>query len=137
MSKYKVTPDFMDDLDGWRDRFVNGESKVNVFTSETINNMVERWQFEHFSNDEIIKRLVALLNWINGEDVFEVGKPKYVVQRKDAVLGGVHQYLNLEQSGNVRLVYGLENATRFDDFEQASEWYNKHFEVVEVDEKEL
>ena len=54
----------------------------------------------------------------------------YVVQRKDAI----HQYLNVGQNGNVQLIYGLENATRFDDFEKASEWYNKHFEVVEVDE---
>lgn len=27
-----------------------------------------------------------------------------------------------------------KDATRFDDFEKASEWANKHFEVVEVDE---
>lgn len=91
----------------------------------------------YFNSYESHKRFGAIINWINGEDVFEVGTPKYVVQRKDAVLSGVHQYLNVEQNGNVHLIYGLENATRFDDFEKASEWYNKHFEVVEVDEKEL
>lgn len=134
MKKYKVTQEFMDGLDSWRYKWVNGEIPVNSLTANNRYDVVESWRFEHFSNDEIMKRLGALLNWINGEDVFEIGTPKYVVQRKDAVLSGVHQYLNLEKNGNVRLIYGLENATRFDDFEKASEWYNKHFEVVEVDE---
>ena len=134
MKKYKVTQDFMDGLETWRHKWENGELPVNEFSHETQNDVVESWRFEHFSSDEIMKRLGALLNWINGEDVFEVGTPKYVVQRKDAVLSGVHQYLNIGQSGNIHLIYGLENATRFDDFEEASEWYNKHFEVVEVDE---
>lgn len=134
MKKYKVTQEFMDSLENWRDKWVNGEISVNSLTANHRYDVVESWRFEHFSNDEIMKRLGALINWINGEEVFEVGTPKYIVQRKDAVLSDVHQYLNLEQNGNVKLIYGLENATRFDDFEKASEWYNKHFEVVEVDE---
>ena len=134
MKKYKVTQEFMDGLDGWRYKWVNGEIPVNSLTANNRYDVVESWRFEHIDNDEIMKRLGALINWINGEDVFEIGTPKYVVQRKDAVLNCVHQYLDVGQNGNVYLVYGLENATRFDDFEKASEWYNKHFEVVEVDE---
>ena len=134
MKKYKVTQEFMDGLEAWRYKWVNGEISVNSLTANHRYDVVESWRFEHFSNDEIMKRLGALLNWINGEDVFEVGTPKYVVQRKDAVLSGVHQYLNLEKNRDVQLIYGLENATHFDEFEKASEWANKHFEVVEVDE---
>lgn len=134
MNKYKVTQEFMDGLESWRYKWVNGEIPVNSLTANNRYDAVESWRFKHIDNDEIMKRLGALLNWINGEDVFEIGTPKYVVRRKDAVLSGVHQYLNVEQNGNVHLIYGLENATRFDDFEKASEWYNKHFEVVEVDE---
>lgn len=134
MKKYKVTQEFIDSLEDWRGKFVNGEIPVNALIHETHDNVVELWRLKHINNGEPMKRLGALLNWINGEDVFEIGTPKYVVQRKDAVLNGVHQYLYVGQNGNVYFVYGLENATRFDDFEKASEWYNKHFEVVEVDE---
>lgn len=134
MKKYKVTQEFMDGLDSWRYKWVNGEIPVNSLTANNRYDVVESWRFEHFSNDEIMKRLGALLNWINGEDVFEIGTPKYVVQRKDAVLSGIHQYLNIGQSGNIHLIYGLENATHFDGFEKASEWANKHLEVVELNE---
>ena len=134
MKKYKVTQEFMDGLEAWRKRLDNGEIEVNSWSFYEGEDFVEQWRSEPNSRKERYKRFGALLNWINGEEVFEVGTQKYIVQRKDAVLSGVHQYLNLEQNGNVKLIYGLENATRFDDFEKASEWYNKHFEVVEVDE---
>ena len=124
----------MDGLEAWRKRLDNGEIEVNSWSFYEGEDFVEQWRSEPNSRKERYKRFGALLNWINGEEVFEVGTQKYIVQRKDAVLSGVHQYLNLEQNGNVKLIYGLENATRFDDFEKASEWYNKHFEVVEVDE---
>lgn len=134
MKKYKVTQEFMDGLDDWRDKWVNGELPVNSFTAETIKNVVESWRFEHFSNDEIMKRLGALLDWINGEDVFEIGTPKYIVQRKVFNLFFGRQYISLGNYGGISITSSKENATRFDDFEKASEWANTHFEVVEVDE---
>lgn len=134
MKKYKVTQEFMDELEAWQNMLESNVVSINEFYfDETIRN-VENWRSNYVSQAERNRRFGAIINWINGEDVFEVGTPKYVVQRKNAVLSGVHQYLNFEQNGNVQLIYGLENATRFDDFEKASEWYNKHFEVVEVDE---
>lgn len=137
MKKYKVPQEFMDGLEEWRSNWNGGFIDINKYLFEDLPNVVDTWIFEFVSNLDKNKRIGAIINWINGEDVFEVGTPKYVVQRKDAVLSGVHQYLNVEQNGNVHLIYGLENATRFDDFEKASEWYNKHFEVVEVYENEL
>lgn len=134
MKKYKVTQDFMDALDDWRDKWVSGELIANTFSTENRYDVVESWRFEHFSNDEIMKRLGALLNWINGENVFEIGKPKYIVQRKENKFDGNREYLYLTADDNVRTVLAPENATRFDDFNKASEWANKHFEVVEVDE---
>ena len=134
MKKYKVTQEFIDALDDWRDKFVNGEFRVNEFMAENRYDVVESWRFEHFYNDEIMKRLGALLNWINGEDVFEIGTPKYIVKRKGIVSSDVREYLCVTQKGNMLTVSLYENATRFDDFEKASEWANKHFEVVEVDE---
>lgn len=138
MKKYKVSQEFIDALNNWKLE-QDLDIMVNVYPEDLIKlpEIVKSWQNYPVELVNRNKRLIAVINWINGEEVFEVGTPKYVVQRKDAVLSGVHQYLNVEQNGNIHLIYGLENATRFDDFEKASEWYNKHFEVVEVDEKEL
>lgn len=134
MKKYKVTQEFMDSLEDWRDKWVNGEIPVNSLTANNRYDVVESWRFEHFSNDEIMKRLGALLNWINGEDVFEIGTPSYVVRLKE-----IHElygqgYVFATKYGYVDVTYCMEDATKFDDFEKASEWANKHFEVVEVDE---
>ena len=134
MNKYKVTQEFMDGLETWRYKWVNGELPVNAFSHENQNDVVERWRFEHFSNDEIMKRLGALLNWINGEEVFEIGTPSYVVGLKDAIRLYGKGYIRIANDGCVNLTYYIEEATRFDNFEKASEWANKHFEVVEVDE---
>lgn len=134
MKKYKVTQEFMDGLDSWRYKWVNGELPVNAFSHENQNDVVERWRFEHFSNDEIMKRLGALLNWINGEDVFEIGTPKYIVQRKVFNLFFGRQYISRGNYGEISITRSKEGATRFDDFNKASEWANAHFEVVEVDE---
>lgn len=134
MKKYKVTQEFMDGLETWRYKWVNGELPVNAFSHENQNDVVERWRFEHFSNDEIMKRLGTLLNWINGEDVFEIGTPKYIVQRKQMWSDGTREYLSLTGNDSVMITRVPEYATHFYSFEKASEWANKHFEVVEVDE---
>ena len=134
MKKYKVTQEFMDGLEDWRDKFVNGEIQVNALTYETHNNVVELWRFENFGTGEFIQRLGALLNWINGEEVFEIGTPHYVVRMKENKAISGYKYLKLEADREAFIFYGLENATLFDDFNKASEWANAHFEVVEVDE---
>lgn len=134
MKKYKVTQEFMDALDDWRDKWVDGHFPVNALTSETVKNVVERWRLRYIENGEPTKRLGALLNWINGEDVFEVGTPKYIVQRKVFNLFIGRQYISHGNYGEIIMTRSKKDATRFDDFEKASEWANKHFEVVEVDE---
>ena len=134
MNKYKVTQEFMDSLEDWRGKFVNGEIPVNALTHETHDNVVELWRLKHINNGEPMKRLGALINWINGEDVFEVGTPKYIVQRKEIVSNAGREYMEVMFDGSLEIVYFKEDATRFNDFNKASEWANKHFEVVEVDE---
>ena len=134
MKKYKVTQEFMDALDDWRFKFVNGEIPVNAMNDETHDNVVEIWRFENFGTGEFIQRLGALLNWINGEDVFEIGTPNYILQRKLAKLPHLREYISIDKHGFVGIEYTKDRATRFCDFDKASEWANKHFEVVEVDE---
>lgn len=136
MKKYKVTQEFMDSLEDWRGKFVNGEITVNALTHETHDNVVELWRLKHINNGEPMKRLGALLNWINGEDVFEIGTPKYVVQLKGVVTLLGKGYIYTATDGYVSVTYSIEDATKFDDFEKASEWTNKHFEVVEAKEYE-
>ena len=133
MKKYKVTQEFMDGLEAWRDKWVNGEFRVNEFMAENRYDVVESWRFEHFSNDEIMKRLGALLNWINGEDVFEIGTPSYAVRLKEIF----PWYIKIETNGYVNFTSYIQEATKFDDFNKASEWANKHFEVVELDEQSI
>ena len=134
MKKYKVTQEFMDALDDWREKWVDGHFPVNALTSETVKNVVERWRLRYIENGEPTKRLGALLNWVNGEDVFEVGTPKYIVQRKVFNLFIGRQYISHGNYGEISMTRSKKDATRFDDFYKASEWANAHFEVVEVDE---
>lgn len=134
MKKYKVTQEFIDALDDWRFKFVNGEIPVNARTFETHDNVVEIWRFENFGTGEFIQRLGAILNWINGEDVFEIGTPKYIVQQKKVKPRNSRQYLYVTSDECAIMIYNIDNATIFDNFDMAQEWANKHFEVVELDE---
>ena len=134
MKKYKVTQEFMEELDDWRERLDNGEIELNSCSFYERVDLVEQWRYEPNSKKERYERFGALLNWINGEDVFEVGTPKYIVKRKGIVSIDVSKYLCITQKGNMLTVSLYNHATRFDDFNEASGWANKHFEVVEVDE---
>lgn len=137
MKKYKVTQRFMDELNTWNNshKYPDGTTMINQLTLNELPEDVTEWMFEIRTNvAEGNRRLGALINWINGEDVFEIGTPKYVVQIKDNKAISGHKYLKLEADGEAFIFYGLKNATRFDNFDKASEWTNKHFEVVEVDE---
>ena len=134
MKKYRVTQEFMDGLIKWRDEYTKSVFGVNAVSLTNMPEIVRSWRFEYNSSIETNKRFGAIINWINGEDVFEIGTPKYIVKRKGIVSSDVREYLCVTQKGNMLTVSLYENATRFDDFEKASEWANKHFEVVEVDE---
>ena len=134
MKKYKVTQEFIDALEDWREKFYNGNIYLNFQLIDKKTNVIESWRFYDFHKDERIKRFGALVNWINGEDVFEIGAPSYVVILKDAIRLYGKGYIRIAKNGCVNVTYYMEDATRFDDFEKASEWANKHFEVVEVDE---
>lgn len=134
MKKYKVTQEFMDGLEEWCERLDNGEIELNSWSFYKGKDFVEQWRSEPNSKKERYKRFGALLNWINGEDVFEIGTPKYIVQRKQMWSDGTREYLSLTGNDSVMITRVPEYATRFDSFEKATEWANTHFEVVEVDE---
>ena len=134
MKKYKVTQEFMGELEAWKNMLEANVVSINeFFFDETIKN-VEDWRSQYVSQAERNQRFGAIVNWINGEEVFEVGTPSYVVGLKDSIRLYGKGYIRIANNGCVNLTYYIEEATRFDNLEKASEWANKHFEVVEVDE---
>lgn len=137
MKKYKVSQEFIDALLRWRNTYPDGFVLINEYSIEDLPEVVNRWRFETTSRLEENKRLGAIINWINDEDVFEVGKPSYIVQRNEINSQHGREYIRISKNGGFQVNYYKENATRFDDFKKASEWANKHFEVVEIDENEL
>lgn len=137
MKKYKVKQELMDSLNEWNEshKYPDGTTLINQHTLNELPEDVTEWIFglkENFGEHN--RRLGAVINWINGEDVFEIGTPHYVVRIKENKAISGYKYLKLEADREAFIFYGLENATLFDDFEKASEWANAHFEVVEVDE---
>lgn len=137
MKKYKVSQEFLDALIGWQNGYPDGFVWINEYSIEDLPQVVNSWRFETTSRLEENKRLGAIINWINGEDVFEVGMPSYIVQRNEINSPYGREYIRIAPNGGFQVNYYKENATRFDDFKKASEWANKHFEVVEVNGNEL
>lgn len=136
MKKYKVTQEFIDELEEWKranfnDEFMMVNTDAIADFSEVINNW---WYSEVFNDREQNKRLVAIINWVNGEDVFEIGTQTYIVQRIGFNLLVGNEYLSIDNYTAIHITRDKEKATRFDDFNKASEWANAHFEVVELDE---
>lgn len=136
MKKYFVTQEFMEVLNKWKEEFKNSDGVVSIsdFTLERLPMLVDDWRFGGVDSRDKNERFGAIINWVNGEDVFEIGTPKYIVQRKDFNLFIGRQYIRRGYYGAISITRSKEDATRFDDFNKASEWANTHFEVVEVDE---
>lgn len=133
MKKYQVTHQFMNELNKWNDshKYSDGTTLINQYTLDELPEDVTEWIFEIRENfAEGNRRFGAVINWINGEDVFEVVTLSYAVRLKELF----PWYIKIETNGYVNFTSYVQEATKFDDFNKASEWANKHFEVVEVDE---
>lgn len=136
---YKVTQEFMNELIYWRDRynldyktscpyaFVYG-STVNEFPE-----VVEDWRVDSNEPIENNNRLIAIIKWLNGEDVFEVEEQhKFVVRSNEPDYDGDYWYV-LYHDGSMHTVLTISKATKFDAREIAQEWANSHQVVVEID----
>ena len=136
MKKYKVTQEFMDELEAWKQANLNDDfMMVNEDTIADFSEVINNWWYSNVFNDrERNKRLIAIINWVNGKDTFEIGKQNYIVKRKGYNFFVGNEYLSTDNYSAIHITRDKEKATRFDDFEEASGWSNKHFEVVEVDE---
>lgn len=131
---YKVTQEFMDGLIKWRDEYTKSVFGVNAVSLTNMPEIVRDWRFEYNSSIETNKRFGAIINWINGEDVFEVeATHKFIVRSDDIDEDGDYWYVKLYK-GLSHISYNSGNATKFDTREEAQEWANSHQVILEIDE---
>lgn len=138
--KYKVTRKFMDELKQWRND--NGLETKTRYMYEAVDgddiqripDVVDIWWTVTHNSIERNNRLIAIIQWLNGEDVFEVEKPhKFVVRSKEIHSDGYYSYVKVVDKMALHTDYNL--AMKFDTREEAQEWANSHQVVVEIDEE--
>ena len=137
--KYVVSKEFMYGLEEWR-KNKNLINELVWYTDiKSIPEVVKEWWAEDFvDKTKTNNRLISIIRWVNGEDVFEVEKPKkWVVRSKEVNDDGDKHYwklLNLRGVLEMTSTFELRLATKFDTKEEAESWANSHQEVIEVEE---
>ena len=135
---YKVTQEFMDELIEWR-----GTRDLDTTTGDFLSHVapkdldslpseVETWWYSVGNSVERNRRLIAIIQWLNGEDVFEVEEQhKFIVRSDKKDHDGYYAYVAVENDMTTA-AYTFVNATKFDTREEAQEWANSHQVVVEI-----
>lgn len=138
--KYVVSQEFMGGLNAWKGTLYSNDDEYKPFVGiERLENLPEV-VFEWLESDEVAdeennNRLIAIIRWVNGEDVFEVEKPKKWVVRSDKPDEiGSYWYVLLHVGTVDGRAFDSKGATKFDTKEEAESWANAHQEVVEVEE---
>lgn len=139
--KYVVSQEFMNKLNDWKNNLVKYNEPggfIDIDDLEGLPVIVNAWWGDEVPDEENNNRLIAIIRWVNGEDVFEVEKPKkWVVRSKEVNDDGDKHYwklLNLRGVLEMTSTFELRLATKFDTKEEAKSWANSHQEVVEVEE---
>lgn len=139
---YKVTQEFMNELIKWRDD--NSLETKTGYMYEAVDgdeiqrlpDLVDIWWTNPSNSIERNNRLIAIIQWLNGEDVFEVEEQnKFVVRSKKSDKDGDYTYVQVKIGITAINRYYLSDATKFDTREEAQEWANAHQVVVEIDEE--
>src|SRR5699024_9503580 len=139
IEKYVVTQEFMNELEEWKKRGNTEVYFVGSYYLSMLPDDVKRWwNYPEINNFECNNRLIAIIRWVNGEDVFEVEKPKkWVVRSKETDVDGDYRYVQRDSSFQIEFICItslLTIATKFDTKEEAESWANAHQEVIEVEE---
>ena len=137
--KYVVSQEFMNDLKDWKDtltKHIKPGYFIDFDDLSGLSETVYMWWGDEVSDEESNNRLIAIIRWVNGEDVFEVEKPKkWAVRSKGTDNDNGHWYVylpnNIDEINNV--VYYMSSATLFDTKEEAESWANSHQEVIQVE----
>ena len=135
--KYVVSQEFMNELEDWKKRGNTDVYFVGSYDLSMLPDYVKRWwNYPEINNFECNNRLIAIIRWVNGEDVFEVEKPKkWVVRSKEADNKGNYMYGYIvpnERLKYMEMAYGKYPSAYFDTKEEAESWANSHQEVIEV-----
>ena len=139
MKKYVVSQEFMNELEEWKRRGNTDVFFVGSYDISMLPDDIKRWwNYPEINNLECNSRLIAIIRWLNGEDVFEIEKPrKWVVRSKETDEDGDYWYVSVFDS-YFGITYAdsgkdkLENATHFATKEEAESWANAHQEVIEA-----
>ena len=136
--KYLVTQEFMNDLIEWQDEN-DLDVIIDVDPEELLELPVIVQSWHTWPNDlsERNNRLIAILQWLNGEDVFETQKTyKYYVARTSSPV----MYLSMKKwyhSEFPKYDSDFSKKKIFNTREVAEKWAIPDYEVVEIDENEL
>ena len=130
--KYVVSQEFMNELEDWKLDTV-GTTFINGDDIKELPYVINVWWFNFDASDkEYNNRLIAIIRWVNGEDAFEVEKPKkWIVRSKET--DGVNRnfYVNVSPDKTwfgTTVEKGL--ATQFDTKEEADKYVNSLTESV-------
>ena len=140
MDKMNISKEVYDALVDWR----NEIESSNTIYAEDINGLaspyvVRRWWIGDDKGTYANNRLIAIIRWVNGEDVFEVERPKKWVVRSKEPQGSVDgeplyiwfvDELTLETETEATMPPYIR---RFNTKEEAQSWANSHQEVIEVE----
>lgn len=137
--KYVVSQEFMTELEEWKNNLVKYNEPGYFIDFDDLNDLSETvymWWEDEVSDEESNNRLIAIIRWVNGEDVFEIEKPKkWVVRYKETDCEEISWYIFVVDRFNFNHIINvndIEKATEFDTKEEAESWANAHQEVVEV-----
>lgn len=137
--KMKISKEVYDALNGWLQGRDLDTEPISGWDMFQLPQKVDDWIMDVMTTPENNNRLIAIIRWVNGEDVFKVEKPKkWVVRSKDIDSDNNRLYVEIEKHDNLKYDVPTlakevpENATKFDTKEEAESWTNSHQEVVEV-----
>lgn len=135
---YKVTQEFMNELIKWRENEdLNATSGkiwkyINDYDLAKLPSAAQVWRFDDKDPIERNNRLIAIIQWLNGEGVFKVEEQhKFVVRSEHTDKSGDYVYVTLFEGLVLPTEYKF--AYIFDTREEAQEWANSHQVVVEID----
>ena len=132
MKKYKVTQKFMGALEEWK-----AAQRIDYVVGADISmlpNIVDDWWFDDKRAFERNNRLIAIIQWLNGEDVFELEQPhKFVVRAFENVKFDNFWYVFVNQYNHISNTYSINVAKKFDTPEEAQKYCVPGYEVIEID----
>ena len=136
--KVKISKEVYDALEDWKETLMlDNVLFIGRKALSNLPNLLDKWWRDgSVSVHESNNRLIAIIRWVNGEDVFEVEKSKKWVVRSKKVDGVNARYYIVASHDMTRFstTVAKEVATVFDTEEEAKRYANDLMEVVETNE---